>query len=118
VHNGTLAATVETNWFRAATTDMGNGLPRSHEDHDASPSIPLDPRTSSAGCASRMRNGKLEQRSPASWSWWLGGELFCGAEMLGKLAQKNFRRGGSYPPPEVRHGFEKPLVKIDRVGGM
>ena len=26
--------------------------------------------------------------------------------------KKNFRRGGSYPPPEVRHGFDKPLVRI------
>ncbi|MEA2733675.1 MAG: hypothetical protein QOE14_126, partial [Humisphaera sp.] len=29
-----------------------------------------------------------------------------------------FRRGGSYPPPEVRHGFDKPLVEIARVAGM
>jgi len=33
-------------------------------------------------------------------------------------AQKNFRRGGSYPPPEVRHGFEKPQSEFDRFGGM
>jgi hypothetical protein len=32
--------------------------------------------------------------------------------------KKNFRRGGSYPPPEVRHGFEKPQFDIDRLGGM
>jgi len=40
----------------------------------------------------------------------------------GFYSKKNFRRGGSYPPPEVRHGFEKPLNccathgAIDRVG--
>ena len=31
-------------------------------------------------------------------------------------AKKNFRRGGSYPPPEVRHGFEKPQSVFDPLG--
>src|SRR5581483_5016882 len=41
---------------------------------------------------------------------WLRGE----GGMMAMWIKKDFRRGGSYPPPEVRHGT-KPLNRVGRV---